>query len=326
MQVTIRSEQVSDYHAIAEVNALAFAPLVGEPDRGAFVSEFAVVDAQRHGASYDPDLSLVAELDGRVVGHALFYPCRTLVGGVELHAVYLAPLAVHPDHQRQGIGGALLKEGHRRARERGASYAFLLGHASYYPRYGYQTGMFGRCRLLVRAADVSAPIDGIAMRLVEPKDLAWLCALWRQWFEDVDLAIVPEASLFDWIPHSREVMAGVIEQRGEPIGYVRHARSDPTDIKLIVARDAEALRGTLGHLAGKLSDADASFRLPLHPDAAGVQRGLRLAHAAEVQAWDAGMIKVLDSRVRPIVDYVCTVKAGQRSPGLIIWPPYIELA
>jgi len=118
MNVTIRSEQIADYNQIAEITTLAFHSMI-DATRSAFLQEMVMVDVQRHGELYDPELALVAELDGRVVGHAMFYPYRMFVGGEELKAVSLAPISVHPSFQKQGIGMQLMEEGHRRARAKG---------------------------------------------------------------------------------------------------------------------------------------------------------------------------------------------------------------
>ena len=69
-----------------------------------------------------------------IVGHILFTKLK--VG--QTTQLALAPLAVHPDFQRQGIGGALIEEGHRIAAQLGYDYSILLGHPTYYPRFGYQ--------------------------------------------------------------------------------------------------------------------------------------------------------------------------------------------
>ena len=84
--------------------------------------------------SFIQELSLVAEQDGRIVGRILFTKLK--VG--QTTQLALAPLAVHPDFQRQGIGGALIEEGHRIAAQLGYDYSILLGHPTYYPRFGYQ--------------------------------------------------------------------------------------------------------------------------------------------------------------------------------------------
>jgi predicted N-acetyltransferase YhbS len=170
----IRSEAIRDYHRIAEINAVAFAPNLQVPLTSTFVSEFRLVDALRSGSRFDPEFSLVAEVDGNVVGHALFYPYRVLVSGEETRAVSLAPIAVDPAFQRQGIGGQLILDGHRRARAKGYAYSFLLGHPTYYPRFGYLTSMFGECYLAVQVDDIPSASRGLTERLVQREDVGWL--------------------------------------------------------------------------------------------------------------------------------------------------------
>ena len=76
---------------------------------------------------------LVAEAEGRIVGHVLFTKAE-----VQGHPVLaLAPLSVLPEQQRKGIGTALIKEGHRIAAELGFPYSVVLGSENYYPRSGY---------------------------------------------------------------------------------------------------------------------------------------------------------------------------------------------
>ena len=82
-------------------------------------------------------LSLVAVKDGAVLGHIAFSPVTTdpAVPGVSLAC--LAPVAVEPGLQKQGIGGRLVTEGVARCREAGCDAVFLVGHADYYPRFGF---------------------------------------------------------------------------------------------------------------------------------------------------------------------------------------------
>lgn len=85
-----------------------------------------------------PDsLSLVAE-DGGVVGHILFTP--VVVNGAARRCVGmgLAPMAVLPDRQRQGIGSQLVRRGLDILRERGCPFVVVVGHPDYYPRFGFQ--------------------------------------------------------------------------------------------------------------------------------------------------------------------------------------------
>ncbi len=117
----IRAERASDREAIFSVNARAF-----ETDL-----EARLVDVLRERDAVA--VSLVAELDGAIAGHILISPVS--VGDREF--VALAPLAVTPEHQRIGIGSALVRAGIDACRERGDAAIFVLGHAKYYPRFGF---------------------------------------------------------------------------------------------------------------------------------------------------------------------------------------------
>lgn len=126
--IHIRQERRTDHDTVYQVVKTAFA--TAEHSDG---TEHDLVVRLRHSDSFIPELSLVAEVSGDLVGHILF--TRAQVAGVAVLA--LAPLSVLPDYQRQGVGTALLREGHRRARELGYGYCVVLGSEQYYPRVGY---------------------------------------------------------------------------------------------------------------------------------------------------------------------------------------------
>jgi predicted N-acetyltransferase YhbS len=88
--------------------------------------------------AFVPELSLVAEAAGKVVGYILFTRIHIQSEAGPVEALALAPVAVPPEFQHQGIGGRLILEGHRRALNLGFSAVLLLGHAGYYPRFGYR--------------------------------------------------------------------------------------------------------------------------------------------------------------------------------------------
>lgn len=123
--LVIRDQQPDEVPAIRTVLLAAF-PTAEEAD---------LVDRLReHCPSY---LGLVALDSDAVVGHVVFTPVtlQTARGIVEGYG--LAPLAVHPDHQRRGIGAALVEEGIRRLRAGGCPFVVVLGHPEYYPRFGF---------------------------------------------------------------------------------------------------------------------------------------------------------------------------------------------
>ncbi len=83
-------------------------------------------------------VSLVAEQDGRIVGHILFSPVTIVSTGTVFPAVGLAPMAVLPELQRQGIGSLLVENGLAECRRRaGHECIVVLGHPEYYPRFGF---------------------------------------------------------------------------------------------------------------------------------------------------------------------------------------------
>ena len=124
-EILIRDETPDDVEAVRRVNDAAF----GRDGEGRLVDEL-----RRQGAAV---ISLVAELDGQIVGHILFSPV-TIDGALRPEGILgLAPMAVLPEHQRHGIGGRLIRTGLDRCREVGAALVVVLGHPVYYPRFGF---------------------------------------------------------------------------------------------------------------------------------------------------------------------------------------------
>ena len=120
--IEVREEQPDDVAAIRDVNTCAFGQEL----------EANIVDALRSNSA--ALLSLVATVGGRVVGH-IMYSALT-VGDVSGAA--LGPVAVLPEHQRQGIGSLLIEAGNRKIQEAGYPFIGVIGHANYYPRFGFR--------------------------------------------------------------------------------------------------------------------------------------------------------------------------------------------
>ena len=125
----IRRETSRDHDAVYTLIQGAFAS--AEHSDG---NEQDLVQALRASPAFVPELSLVAEENGSLVGHILFTEAK--VG--EDTVLALAPLSVRPAAQRRGVGTALIREGHRIAAELGYGYALVLGSETYYPRSGYR--------------------------------------------------------------------------------------------------------------------------------------------------------------------------------------------
>lgn len=124
----IRQERAEDYETVYDVIKEAF-----DSAEHADGNEPELVNALRKGNGFIPQLSFVAEIDGKIVGHILFTKAT-----IENRTVLaLAPLSGLPEYQRRGIGTALIKEGHRIAGELGYGFSVVLGSENYYPRVGY---------------------------------------------------------------------------------------------------------------------------------------------------------------------------------------------
>ena len=126
--IKIRRENEKDYDVIYDVVKTAFSK-ASHCDG----NEQDLVNNLRKGSAYIPELSLVATIDEKIVGYIMF--TKINIGGNE--EIALAPLAVLPKYQRQGIGTLLIKEGHRIAKELGYNYSVVLGSENYYPKFGY---------------------------------------------------------------------------------------------------------------------------------------------------------------------------------------------
>jgi putative acetyltransferase len=325
MHINLRSEAVKDYPAIAEINTLAFSEKSGSGNIGK--TEMLLVDVLRHAPDFDPDLSLVAEVDGRVAGHALFYPYRAFVQGEEIAAAGLHPIATHPAYQKQGIGSALMLEGHRRLKEKGVVFSYLYGHPSYYPRFGYQTHLLGMCCVEIERENIPACRGRIEERQLEPADVEQVVAMWKTWFMDVPLAIFPGSSFLDWVAHFETFETSAVFIEGELRGFLRWRPDDPEKIRFFLAKDKEATTQMLGHLNQKYSHHPSpSLRIPVHPAAAATKNWLPCPYAGTADPWDAGMIKILDEGNQAIRTYCDSVRAGEQMVGLVIYPPYVDEA
>ena len=123
MSIEIREECHDDIAAVRDLNRQAF----GQDQ------ESNIVDVLR--ANEAALLSLVATVDDRVVGHIMYSPA---VVGDNITGAALGPMAVLPEYQRQRIGSKLIKAGNRKLKDAGCPFIVVVGHADYYPRFGFR--------------------------------------------------------------------------------------------------------------------------------------------------------------------------------------------
>ncbi len=123
----LRSEAPGDAEAIRRLLDLSFED----------TSVSLLVDLIRRSDRFVPDLSIVAETEGNLVGHVML-SYVTIEGDQSYEVLSLAPLGVHPEHQRCGIGTALAEAALARAETRGEPLVVVEGHPAYYPRFGFE--------------------------------------------------------------------------------------------------------------------------------------------------------------------------------------------
>ena len=129
MEITIRKENRNDYSDVYNLNKRAF-----EEEE-----EAKLVDLLRKSIAFIPELSLVAIIEGDIVGHILFTKIKIIDDkGNENESLALAPMAVSPKNQKKGIGGKLIRKGFEIATKLNYKSVIVLGHDKYYPKFGFE--------------------------------------------------------------------------------------------------------------------------------------------------------------------------------------------
>ncbi|MBA4221245.1 MAG: GNAT family N-acetyltransferase [Methylobacterium sp.] len=146
MAETVRAAKPADAEAIAALNRAAFG---GEEEVG-------IIERLRHDGLVA--VELVAEQGGEIIGHILLSWLPTTMDGRSLKALALAPMAVRPGLQRQGVGGRLIMAARDRARAVGAEAVIVLGHPGYYPHFGFSAAL---------ARNLASPFSGEAFMALE---------------------------------------------------------------------------------------------------------------------------------------------------------------
>lgn len=145
MNINIRQETPADYQAVAKVIEAAFK---NEPFRDQ--QEHFLVERLRKSDAFIPELSLVAEMNGEIVGHILLTKIKIKNEQESFDSLALAPVSVKPDYQKKGIGSQLIQTAHFLAKAMGFKSIVLLGHKDYYPKFGYE---------LTSKYDIHLPFD-----------------------------------------------------------------------------------------------------------------------------------------------------------------------
>lgn len=125
--ITIRKENKNDFEPIKQINDKAF----GQPQEGIVVNKLRELDTNA--------LSLVAEIDGKLVGHIFYSTAEIEFKNERIVGMGLAPVAVLPEYQKQGIGKKLITESINMLLKMPTPFIIVLGHESYYPKFGFET-------------------------------------------------------------------------------------------------------------------------------------------------------------------------------------------
>ena len=126
--ILVRENEINDFNEIMEVEERAFGN----------VKEAKLTADLLKDKTAEPILSLLAFDNDKAVGYILF--TRVYINEMtktQPLAYILAPLAILPEYQKQGIGGLLINEGLKRLKEKGSEMVFVLGHMKYYPKFGF---------------------------------------------------------------------------------------------------------------------------------------------------------------------------------------------
>lgn len=133
MHIVIRQEKEKDYKSVFDLVEKAFRDLEVSDH-----NEHYLIERLRKSEAFIPELSLVAENEGLVIGHILITRIKIKNWDEEHESLILAPVSVLPDYQNFGIGGKLIIKAHEIATKLGYKSILLVGHEIYYPRFGYK--------------------------------------------------------------------------------------------------------------------------------------------------------------------------------------------
>ena len=321
MTITIRKETLKDYQQIAEVSLLSFR---GHTPKEDFRQELILGDVLRHSSYYDNDLALVAEIDGKIVGYALFSPVDVYYQNNLTKSIILDPLAVHPDFQGKGIGDMLLNEGHRIAAEKGYASSLLFGEKDYYPRFGYIPKVFSYSGIKVDKDSIESEGTKLTERPVEPGDISTLSDIWKKWNKDEPIAVFPGNNFLDWVSHERKFRAVTILKNSELVGYMRYEIERPWVVMYFMAKTQNAME-LLGLIKDKIEDENAKkIYISLNPDSNTVKQAFNCNYESNVNMSVHGMLKVLDEQNPAVKDYIEYIRASEENLAVIHFPPSID--
>ena len=138
-ELVIRQETVADYDRVSEIIEEAF-----RNEEYSDQKEHILVDSLRKSEAFIPELSLIAEYQGTIIGHILLTRIKIRRDDKSFESLALAPVSVAPNYQNMGVGGKLIKQAHKIVKALHYKSIVVLGHEAYYPKFGYElAGKYG---------------------------------------------------------------------------------------------------------------------------------------------------------------------------------------
>jgi predicted N-acetyltransferase YhbS len=198
----------------------------------------------REHPGFRQDWALLATVDGRAAGYALFLPRELRLRGEWVQMVVSSPFGVRPTHRQTGVGRALLDEGLTRAREAGARGAVVLGGQRFFAAAGYAPA-FRLHTLRARTVDLPAA-DDRGWRGLQGGDLLALPALFEANYAECDGAERRAPIALEWESQIAEGHTRVCERNGRVIAYLRFRTDGELVLRDVCALGPEGVEALLG--------------------------------------------------------------------------------
>ncbi len=323
MNIILRSERPEDYNKIANLNYNSF----NEWRTSSYKAEPLIVSALRHSQYYDNELSIVAELDGDIVGHALFSIFPFIVMKEKRTGAFLAPICVDTKLQKQGIGKMLIEEGHKRLQNKGVSVALLCGHENYYPKFGYENKMFALSGVNISINAENVNTDRITERSIKNVDLEWITEQWQSIHKDDRLALYPGDTISQWFNHSLIYRSSMVYEDNILLGYIRYRNTYPLEIKeLLTTEDnAEKIIAYIMKENLKRTKGDVILSVSLESASKLLKNNENLKIEEKIITGNAFMMKIIDKSDSLITQYFQEAKSDIKKLGIFTFPPMLEI-
>jgi len=322
MEIALRSELLSDFNKISLVIREAFEiDFLNGNVPALHVSEVTWVDYLRHSEHYDNDLAIVALVNNEIVGHIMYTPCNMRFYGIEVKAVALSIVSVRPSFQKCGIGKKLIEEGLKISREKGYQLSFVLGHPSYYPRFGYIINGFGESSIVIKSEFFQCIPNNIKEVAVQDHHMDQLVSMHYKTYEGVNVYGSPSRQIIEWKSISPHLKTSVLEEE-DIKGYIRYVKHDNViEVKKIVSNNNQDLVKCISYIFQQNPNIK-ELKLPINPQSS-ILDGLEYSKVC--QKWEASMLFKIDPKFSSFDKYMDDIQTNEEQLGAFLWPMCLDL-